>query len=87
MSAIVISQENDMVRTVISLEDDDKRWLDKRAEKEGVPMTELIRRAVRLLRQQSRREAPDLEDLLARTAGVWKNGNGLEYQRTIRREW
>ena len=76
-----------MIRTVISLEDDDKRWLDTRAEKEGVPMTELIRRAVRLLRQQSRREAPDLEDLLARTAGVWKNGNGLEYQRTIRREW
>lgn len=76
-----------MVRTVISLEDDDKRWLDKRAQKEGVPMTELIRRAVRLLRQQSRREAPGLEDLLTRTAGVWKNGDGLEYQRTTRREW
>lgn len=76
-----------MVRTVVSLEDDDKRWLDERAQKEGVPMTELIRRAVRLLRQQSRRERPELSELLERTAGLWRHGDGLKYQEKTRREW
>ena len=76
-----------MVRTVVSLEDGDKNWLDERAAAEGVSMTELVRRAVRLLRQESRRGRPGLEDLLARTAGLWRHGDGLEYQRKLRREW
>jgi hypothetical protein len=76
-----------MVRTVVSLEANDKRWLDERSAAEGVPMTEMIRRAVRLLREQSRRRRPGLDDLLDRTAGVWKRGDGLEYQRNTRREW
>jgi len=75
-----------MVRTVVSLEEDDKRWLDERAQKEGVPMTELIRRGVRLLRGESRRARPELSDLLERTAGVWKHGDGLKYQEKMRRE-
>ena len=76
-----------MVRTVVSLEEDDKRWLDERAEQEGVPMTELIRRAVRLLRQQGGRPRPGLEELLDRTAGVWEHGDGLKYLQRMRREW
>ena len=76
-----------MVRTVVSLEEKDKRWLDERAAAEGVTMTEVIRRAVRLLRDQSRRRRPGLDDLLERTAGVWKRGDGLAYQKKMRREW
>jgi len=52
-----------------------------------VPMTELIRRAVRLLREQSRRERPNLDDLLDATSGSFKLGDGLTYQRKVRREW
>lgn len=76
-----------MVRTIVSLDDDDKRWLDGRAAREGVPMTELIRRAVRLLRRETGRERPDLDDLLDRTAGIWRKGDALRYQRELRREW
>ena len=76
-----------MVRTVVSLEEDDKRWLDERAAEEGVPMTELIRRAVRLLRGQARLERPELDDLLERTSGNWKQGDGLEFQERVRGEW
>jgi len=76
-----------MVRTVVSLEEGDKRWLDERAHEEGVPMTELIRRAVHLLRQQGARKRPGLEELLDQTAGAWKHGDGLKYQEKIRREW
>lgn len=76
-----------MVRTVISLEKDDKDWLDKRASEEGVPMTELIRRAVRLLRAHSQLQRPEWDDLLTRTSGIWKHGDGLEYQERMRGEW
>ena len=76
-----------MVRTVISLEAKEKLWLDRAARAEGVPMTELIRRAVRLLREQSRRERPNLDDLLDATSGSFRRGDGLTYQRKVRREW
>jgi hypothetical protein len=76
-----------MVRTVVSLEEEDKRWLDERAAQEGVPMTELIRRAVRLLREHGRLRRPEINDLLDRTSGIWKQGDGLEYQERVRGEW
>jgi len=74
-----------MVRTTISLEAKDKRWLDRAAQLAGVPMTALIRRAVRLLREQSRRERPNLDDLLDATSGSWRLGDGLAYQKKVRR--
>jgi len=76
-----------MVRTIIALDEDDKRWLDRRAQEEGVPMTELIRRAVRLLRGQTPEEYRSLDDLLEATSGTWKHGDGLSYQKRLRREW
>ena len=72
---------------MIALDSDDKAWLDHEAARQGVPMTELVRRAVRLLRQQASRELTSLDDLLAATAGTWREGDGLEYQRRLRREW
>ena len=76
-----------MKRTIIALEPEDKEWLDRRAQEEGVPMTELVRRAVRLLR--ARVEGRDLpfEDLLEETRGSWTAGDGLEHQRRLRDEW
>ena len=76
-----------MVRTVISLDEDDKRWLDRMAKREGVPMTELVRRAVRLYRRQAPTEGRSLDELLQATSGLWKRGDGLRYQRRLRREW
>jgi hypothetical protein len=76
-----------MLRVVVSLPEADKRWLVRRATQEGVSMTELIRRAVRLFREQGGAERPAFEELLERTAGTWKHGDGLRYQRKTRREW
>lgn len=75
-----------MPRTVISLDEDDKRWLDERARREGVPMTEIIRRIVRLLRARGGNE-PTTEELLERTQGVWRHGDGLRYQERLRDDW
>jgi len=76
-----------MVRTVISLSEDDKRWLDAEAARQGVTMTELVRRAVGDLRRRARPEKPDFETLLDELSGTWEHGDGLEYQRKIRAEW
>jgi len=74
-------------RTVISLDEDDKEWLDRRADEEGVPMTELVRRAVRLLRARLEGDEPSFEELLERSRDTWDQKGGLAYQRELRDEW
>lgn len=74
-----------MIRTVISLEPADKAWLDRKASEEGVPMTELVRRAVHRLRTED--GAPTLSALLEQSRGIWKGADGLSYQRALRGEW
>jgi hypothetical protein len=73
-----------MTRTIISLDVHDKEWLVRRAAAEGVPMTELVRQAIRRLRQQ---EDLSFEEVLGQTRGLWRRGDGLAYQRRARREW
>ena len=78
----------DMPRTIINLSDDDKVWLDSRARTERVPMTELVRRAVREYRERhDAGGASRLRELLGRTSGCWAHGDGLEYQNAARDEW
>jgi len=76
-----------MIRTVISLDPEDKEWLDRRAQEEHVPMAQLIRRAVRCYREECESSSPSMDQLLQKTAGLWKAGDGLVYQRRIREEW
>ncbi len=76
-----------MVRTIISIADDDKTWLDHRAAEERVSRAELIRRAVRRYREESEQEARSVDRLLADTSGIWKGEDGLAYQTRIRGEW
>ena len=73
-----------MVRTIISLDPDDKQWLDGAASRAGLPMAGLVREAIRRMRQQ---QEAGLEDLLRRTSGLWRKGDGLAYQRRLRRQW
>ena len=73
-----------MIRTIISLEPADKAWLERKAREDGVPETEVVRRALRSLRRQ---EEASFEDLLEQSRGIWKKGDGLAYQRRLRREW
>ena len=73
-----------MIRTIISLEPEDKAWLERKASEDGVPETEVVRRALRSLRRQ---EEASFEDLLQQSRGIWKKNDGLAYQRRLRREW
>lgn len=76
-----------MIRTLISLDPDDKAWLDRTAREERVPMTRLVRRAIQRLRQESGAAPSRFEALLRATAGLRKSGDGLAAQRRLRREW
>jgi len=76
-----------MVRTLISLEQDDKAWLERRAREEGVSMAEMVRRAVHRLRTESGAPPPATEDLLTRTAGIRSGEDGLTVQKRLRDEW
>ena len=76
-----------VVRTVVSLDPEDKEWLDRKAQQEHVPMTELVRRAVRRMREESTASPGAFETLLRETSGIWRAGDGLSYQRRLREEW
>ena len=76
-----------MIRTVISLDEESKKWLEQQAREENISAAELIRTAVRKYRDEKKRETLPLEDLLKQTSGIWKRGDGLTYQRRLRKEW
>jgi plasmid stability protein len=73
-----------MTRTVINIDDDIKQWLDIKAAREGVAMTELVRQALKLLREQ---DLQRFEQQLAETSGIWTEGDGLEFQLKERESW
>ena len=76
-----------MIRTVISLNDSDKQWLDQQAALQHVPMTEIVRQAVQAMRADRLQNGDDFQNLLAKTAGTWPHGDGLAWQQVIRDEW
>ena len=73
-----------MTRMILSLGDQDKSWLEQKAHREGVSMAEVVRQAVR---RMQRAEEESLDQVLAATRGLWRKGDGLRYQRSVRREW
>jgi len=69
---------------ILSIEEQDKSWLEKKAREEGVSMAELVREALRRMRKV---DQATLDQVLKATQGIWRDGDGLRYQRRLRREW
>jgi hypothetical protein len=76
-----------MIRTLISLDPEDKLWLDRKAEEENVSMTQLVRNAIRRYREDCEAARPTLDRLLAETSGLLAGEDGLEVQLRLREEW
>lgn len=75
-------------RTVINIDPEDKRWLDHEARQRHMPMTELVRQAVRAYRVRAETlSRSDLQGALSRTSGIWRSGDGLAHQDRLRKEW
>ena len=77
-----------LVRTVISLDDEQKTWLEKQTALRRMSMAALIRQAVSEFQiREQRGSAASFQEMLKHTAGIWQAGDGLEYQERIRKEW
>jgi hypothetical protein len=63
-------------RTTISISDEEKLWLESYSKARGISTAEAIRE-----------EPLGYQSLVAQTKGVWKKGDGLDYQRNLRSEW
>ncbi len=80
-------------RTLVSLPDDDKQWLDAEAAARGRPMTHLVQDAVAEYRVRSRsRRGETLDELRCATAGLFARRavravDGATQQRSLRAEW
>jgi len=73
-----------MNRTIISLENDDTRWLDAESRRSGLPKSAIIRLSIRYMRMDREKS---FENLLNQTSGTWTEGDGLAYQERVRSEW
>lgn len=77
-----------MIRTVISLEPEEKAWIDQLASKEHVSMATVIRKAIQHYRDDvEAAQRPTFKELLKKTKGISELGDGLQYQMDIRSEW
>jgi Arc/MetJ-type ribon-helix-helix transcriptional regulator len=72
-------------RTIITLPDDDKAWLEGYSRTRNISMAEAIRQGIRKLKESLQRDT--YQRILQQTKGKWKAGDGLEYQDAIRSEW
>lgn len=73
------------IRTIITLSEEDKRWLESYSNAHQVSLAEAIRQGIRRLKDAELKETYRV--LVQSTKGLWKKGDGLKYQRKIRSEW
>jgi hypothetical protein len=83
----VISGGRLMVRTIVSLPEADKAWLDAYSHRRRRSQADVIRHALRSFRRSL--EGGGGRPSLRATAGLWKDRgvNSLEYVRRLRADW
>ena len=72
-------------RTIITISDDDKLWLENYSKAHGISMAESVRRGIKQLKENDTGEA--YKRLVLQTRGGWKGEDGLRYQDKLRAEW
>ncbi len=73
------------IRTIITISDEDKLWLESYSKAHNVSVAEAVRRGIFLLRKT--RGKTTYKTLIKETMGTWEKGDGLKYQEKIREEW
>ena len=73
------------VRTIITLSEEDKRWLESYSSLHHVSVAEAIRQGIRKLKDAEQLE--NYRALVLNSKGLWKKEVGLDYQEKIRAEW
>lgn len=72
-------------RTIITLSEEDKLWLESYSSAHQISLAEAIRQGIRKLKDAELQET--YRTLVQNTRGIWKEGDGLKYQRRLRTEW
>ena len=72
-------------RTIITISEDDKVWLENYSRTWRISAAEAIRRGIARLRDEE--GGSIYKKIVNETRGIWKQGNGLEYQTRVRSEW
>ncbi len=72
-------------RTIVTISEQEKRWLAAYSGLHGVSVAEAIRRGIACLKSAESRDA--YCKVVQNTAGIWKQGDALTYQNEIRSEW
>ena len=71
--------------TIITISNDEKRWLSNNTKRHGVSMAEVVRGGIACLKSSQAKASYQM--LLDETKGNWTKGNGLKYQEELRQEW
>ncbi len=75
-------------RTIITISDEDKVWVENYSRSCGISMAEVFRRGISRLKAVESRST--YERIVSQTCGIggkWVGKNGLEYQEQVRNEW
>ena len=72
-------------RTIITISNDEKRWLSDYTKRHGISMAEAVRRGIACLKSSHGKAS--YQRLLDETKGIWTKENGLKYQEKLRQEW
>ena len=72
-------------RTIITLSEEDKLWLEGYSKAYKISVAEAIRKGIEKLRETDGLKT--YHTLVESTRGIWRKGDGLKYQRKIRSEW
>lgn len=78
-----------MIRTIVSLTEKEKAWLDKITAEEHVSMAAVIRQAINHYKDDlEKKRKPSFQQLLNQTKGIAKSKkDGLITQKKLRSEW
>jgi hypothetical protein len=76
-----------MTRTIISISEDEKRWLENYSRKQGISSAEVVRRAIKEYRRNVSRR--DQKTVIRETSGAWTSlkGDSQDHVDRIRGEW
>jgi hypothetical protein len=72
-------------RTIITISEEDKMWLESYSSLHRVSVAEAIRQGIRKLKEAELYE--NYQALIKNTSGLWKKDDGLTYQIKMRAEW
>jgi hypothetical protein len=73
------------LRTIITISEDDKIWLESYSKTSGISVAEAIRRGISQLKEQEEKNI--FQMLIEETRGIWSKEDGLDYQNKLRAEW